>query len=89
MSIIGTGTTDGVSLEGSDIDSAGGNIDVQVLERGDPEEIRRHVIYKLKAAKGGGWIMQSDHSVSSDVSPESYELAIQTLRQHGSYPLAV
>lgn len=66
-----------------------GNIDVQVLERGDPEEIRRHVIYKLKAAKGGGWIMQSDHSVSSDVSPESYELAIQTLRQHGSYPLAV
>lgn len=66
-----------------------GNIDVQVLERGDPEEIREHVVYKLRAAKGGGWIMQSDHSVSSDVAPESYELAIQTLRQHGSYPLAV
>lgn len=66
-----------------------GNIDVQVLEHGDPDEIREHVLYKLRAARGGGWILQSDHSVSSDVSPESYELVIQTLRRHGNYPLAV
>jgi hypothetical protein len=64
-----------------------GNIDVRVLESGDPETIRRQVRYKLQAARGGGWIFQSDHSVSSDVAPESYELAIRTLREFGQYPL--
>jgi hypothetical protein len=66
-----------------------GNVDVRVLEKGDPQAIRREILYKLQAAKGGGWICQSDHSVSSNVKPESYELAIETLRQHGNYPLKV
>jgi uroporphyrinogen-III decarboxylase len=65
-----------------------GNIDVRVLERGDPEEIRKEVRYKVQAARGGGWVFQSDHSISSDVAPESYALAIETLRQCGRYPLA-
>ncbi|MCR4414293.1 MAG: uroporphyrinogen decarboxylase family protein [Thermoguttaceae bacterium] len=65
-----------------------GNIDVRVLERGDREAIRRHVRYKLQAARGGGWVMQSDHSISSGVKPESYETAIAALRQWGQYPLA-
>ncbi len=60
-----------------------GNIDVRVLERGDPEAIRREVRYKLQAARGGGYVFQSDHSVSSSVAPESYELALATLRQSG------
>lgn len=58
-----------------------GNIDVRVLERGDPDEIRREVTYKAQAGQGGGWVFQSDHSVSSDVAPESYALAVQTLRE--------
>ena len=65
-----------------------GNVDVRVLERGDPDEIRREVRYKLQAARGGGWVFQSDHSVSSAVAPESYRLALETLREWGSYPLA-
>jgi hypothetical protein len=64
-----------------------GNIDVRVLETGKPDLIKREVLYKLRAAKGGGWVFQSDHSVSSAVSPESYELAIRTLREFGKYPL--
>lgn len=64
-----------------------GNLDVRVLEKGDPDAIRREVRYKLQAARGGGWIFQSDHSISSAVRPESYELAIQTLRELGNYPL--
>jgi len=64
-----------------------GNVDVRVFETGNPEAIRREVLYKLTAAKGGGWVYQSDHSVSSEVSPESYELGIRTLREHGNYPL--
>jgi uroporphyrinogen decarboxylase len=66
-----------------------GNIDVQLLERGNPQEIQNHVRYKLQAAKGGGWIFQSDHSISSDVDPAAYELAIKTLREFGNYPLKI
>ena len=64
-----------------------GNVDVRILEAGDPEAIRREVRYKLQAAKGGGWVFQSDHSITSDVAPESYALAVQYLREYGSYPL--
>jgi len=58
-----------------------GNIDNRVLETGNPDGIRREVRYKLQAARGGGYVFQSDHSVTSAVSPESYELAIETLRK--------
>ena len=64
-----------------------GNIDVRVLESGDPEAIRQQVRYKLQAGRGGGYIFQSDHSISSSVAPESYELAIRTLRECGNHPL--
>jgi len=53
-----------------------GNIDVRILERGDTEEIEQQLRYKLKAAKGEGWICQADHSVSNDVAPESYDVVI-------------
>jgi uroporphyrinogen decarboxylase len=66
-----------------------GNIDVRVLERGDPEAIRSEVRYKLQAARGGGYVFQSDHSVSSAVAPESYDLAVRTLRELGTYPLTL
>jgi uroporphyrinogen decarboxylase len=64
-----------------------GNIDVRVLEKGNHDEIKKEVLYKLQAAEGGGWILQSDHSVSSQVAPESYRLAVEILREYGNYPL--
>ena len=57
-----------------------GNIDVRVLEQGDPEAIRREVRYK---AQGGGWAFQSDRSINNDVAPDSYKLAIETLWEIG------
>lgn len=66
-----------------------GNLDVRVLEKGDPQQIRDMVRYKLQAARCGGWVFQSDHSVSSGVKSESYELALETLRELGNYPLQV
>jgi len=66
-----------------------GNVDVRELESGDPERIRNEIRYKIQAARGGGWVCQSDHSVTSQVAPESYELAVQTLRRYGNYPLRV
>ncbi len=64
-----------------------GNIDVRVLATNDRAQIRREVLTKLNAAKGGGYIFQSDHSVPDNVSFDSYDYAIQLVREHGRYPL--
>jgi len=64
-----------------------GNSDIQVWERGDREEIKREVLRKLNAAKGGGYIFQSDHSVAGDVSGHTYDYIVKLVREHGTYPL--
>lgn len=64
-----------------------GNSNIQIWESGDKEAIRREVLRKLNAAKGGGYIFQSDHSVASDVSGRTYDYIVQLVRQYGNYPL--
>jgi hypothetical protein len=64
-----------------------GNSDIQVWESGDRDAIRREVLRKLEAARGGGMIFQSDHSVSSSVSGHTYDYIVQLVREHGRYPL--
>jgi uroporphyrinogen-III decarboxylase len=64
-----------------------GNFDVRELESGDRNRIKRETLYKLQSAAGGGWICQSDHSVSSGVSPESYAYMAELVRDYGKYPL--
>jgi uroporphyrinogen-III decarboxylase len=64
-----------------------GNSDMQVWESGDRAAIRREVLRKLNAAKGGGYIFQSDHSVSSAVSGQTYDYIVKLVREFGKYPL--
>lgn len=64
-----------------------GNIDVRVLATNDRDKVRREVLTKLNAAKGGGFILQSDHSIPSNVDPQTYDYVIELVRQHGQYPL--
>ena len=64
-----------------------GNSDVQIWEKGDPVEIRREVVRKLEAATGGGYIFQSDHSVSSAVSGKTYDYIVKLVREYGVYPI--
>jgi uroporphyrinogen decarboxylase len=64
-----------------------GNSDIQVWETGDRDAIRREVLRKLNAAKGGGYIFQSDHSVTSAVSGHAYDYVVQLVREHGRYPI--
>jgi uroporphyrinogen decarboxylase len=64
-----------------------GNSNIQVWETGDKELIRKEVLRKLNAAKGGGFIFQSDHSVSSDVSGHTYDYVVKLVREFGKYPL--
>ena len=51
------------------------------------EELKRQTLTKLNAAKGGGLIFQSDHSVPGNISPERYEFVLDLVRDHGKYPL--
>jgi uroporphyrinogen decarboxylase len=64
-----------------------GNSDVRVWEIGDRDGIRREVLRKLNAAQGGGYIFQSDHSVTSGVSGRAYDYAVKLVREYGVYPL--
>jgi hypothetical protein len=64
-----------------------GNMDVQVWASGSQEELRAAVLTKLNAAKGGGFIFQSDHSVPTDVPAASYDYVVKLVRERGVYPL--
>jgi uroporphyrinogen decarboxylase len=64
-----------------------GNSDITVWETGDRDAIRREVLRKLNAAKGGGFIFQSDHSVSSNVSGHAYDYIVELVREYGRYPI--
>ena len=64
-----------------------GGSDIQVWETGDREKIKREVLRKLNAAKGGGYIFQSDHSVAGDVSGHTYDYIVKLVREYGKYPI--
>ena len=64
-----------------------GNMDVIVWAHGTQEELMRTVLTKLNAAKGGGYIFQSDHSVPSNVSGHHYDYVVALVREYGKYPL--
>lgn len=64
-----------------------GNMDVIVWATGDCNELKRVVLTKLNAAKGGGFIFQSDHSVPSSVPGKNYDYVVKLVREYGNYPL--
>lgn len=64
-----------------------GNMNVMEWAGLTKEELKPIVLRKLNAAKGGGMIFQSDHSVPSNVSAENYEYVVNLVREYGQYPL--
>jgi uroporphyrinogen-III decarboxylase len=64
-----------------------GNMDVQLWAAGSEEQLRAAVLTKLNAAKGGGFIFQSDHSVPTNVPGASYDYVVKLVRERGVYPL--
>ena len=64
-----------------------GNSNIQIWETSDKRAIRKEVLRKLNAAKGGGYIFQSDHSVASDVSGYTYDYIVKLVHEYGQYPL--
>ena len=64
-----------------------GNMDALAWAEAPMDELEQQILRKLNAAKGGGYIFQSDHSVPSNVSAERYEFAVNLVRKWGVYPL--
>lgn len=64
-----------------------GNMDVVAWAHEDREALKRIVLTKLNAAKGGGYIFQSDHSVASNIPGQSYDYVVNLVRERGKYPL--
>jgi hypothetical protein len=64
-----------------------GNMDALAWANEPFEELKRQTLHKLNAAKGGGYIFQSDHSVPSTISAERFEYVLNLVREYGQYPL--
>ncbi|MBW8035550.1 MAG: hypothetical protein FVQ79_07960 [Planctomycetes bacterium] len=64
-----------------------GNMNVMEWANSDKKQLKEIVLRKLNAAKGGGYIFQSDHSVPPDVSGQNYDYVIKLVREYGKYPL--
>lgn len=64
-----------------------GNMDVRLWAAGAREELKAAVLTKLNAAKGGGYIFQSDHSVPDNLPGEHYDYVVKLVRERGRYPL--
>lgn len=64
-----------------------GNIDVRDVLTGDKTNLEADVLRRLNAAKGGGYIPMSDHSVPDNVPVENYDFYMELINKYGQYPL--
>lgn len=64
-----------------------GNMNVMEWADCTQEQLKDIVLRKLNAAKGGGFIFQSDHSVPNTVSAANYDYVVRLVREYGVYPL--
>jgi uroporphyrinogen decarboxylase len=63
-----------------------GGMDVRTLESNDLAQVDAELARKLPAAmKGGGYVLQVDHSVSSKVEYETYRHFVERGLEMGTY----
>jgi hypothetical protein len=67
-----------------------GNIDINTLTLGTPEEVEEEVKEKIRRlAPGGGYIVSSCNSVSSYCKPENVLAMVEAVRKYGRYPIQI
>ncbi len=64
-----------------------GNMDALNVLPGSKDNIKKDLLYRLNAAKGGGFMPGADHSVPGNVSAENYDYFISLIKDCGRYPL--
>lgn len=65
-----------------------GNVDVHLLSTGTPDQITQEV-HRLIQNIGprGGYILSSGNSLASYCKPENVRAMVNTLKEHGTYPI--
>ena len=68
-----------------------GNVDCAgVLVSGTREEVIQATLDTLrKGMPGGGYICSSSNSIHASVNPENYRVMMETIREHGRYPMTI
>lgn len=64
----------------------GGMDNAGILPRGNPDEVRAHVLYLLTAGREGGLVLGT-HSVAPDISLDTLELIRALVLDYGTYPM--
>jgi hypothetical protein len=64
-----------------------GNLDALNVLPGSKDNMKKDLLYRLNAAKGGGYMPGADHSVPGNVSAENYDYLISLIKEYGKYPL--
>ena len=63
-----------------------GNVDVDLLSRGTPEEVSARTLQLLRdIAPGGGYLLGSSNSIPNYVPLANYLAMLDTLKEHGKY----
>ena len=67
-----------------------GNVSVDTLGRGTPDEVRALVRECIATAgPGGGYMISSSNSIPSYARPENVRAMAEAIREYGTYPLQV
>lgn len=65
-----------------------GNIDIDLLGRGTPEQVRQQVKERIaQMGSGYGYLMSSSNSITDYCLPENVVAMLDALREFGAYPL--
>jgi uroporphyrinogen decarboxylase len=67
-----------------------GNVSVDTLSAGTPEEVRQAVQQCIATGgPGGGYMISSSNSIPAYARPENVRAMVDAIRQHSAYPLQV
>ena len=65
-----------------------GNIDMNLLSLGTPDQVREQVRQRIKdLAPGGGYAVGANPGVAYYVRPENYHAMRQAVFEYGKYPI--
>ncbi len=67
-----------------------GNVDIDLLSRGTPDQVRDATIELLRnVSPGGRHVIASGNTITSYVDPANYRVMLDTIKAHGTYPISV
>ena len=65
-----------------------GNVDCDLLARGDKEEIKKEVLNLIKRVSStGGHILSSANTISSSIKPDNFMEMLNICKDYGVYPI--